>query len=76
MVSETWCAANGLRHTFSSFEHIVVYMLAKQLLEPIRPILERLQGRLQELYFGFKKVGEIVQCYQTNSRKPRCANMQ
>ena len=54
--SETHCNATGLSHTFGGFEHIVVFMLAKQLLEPIRPIAECLQGRLQELYFGFKKI--------------------
>ena len=36
----------------------------KQLLEPIRPIAECLQARLQELYFGFKKVDEVVQFYK------------
>ena len=39
-------------------------MLAKELLEPIRPIAERLQGRLQEVYFGFQKVSEVKQHYQ------------
>ena len=62
--SETRTAANGLRYTFVEFEHIVVFMLVKQLLEPIRPIAECLQARLQELYFGFKKVDEVVQFYK------------
>ena len=62
--SETRSAANGLRHTFVGFEHIVVFMLVKQLLEPIRPIAECLQARLQELYLGFKKVDEVVQSYK------------
>ena len=39
-------------------------MLVKQLLEPIRPIAECLQARLQELYFDFKKVDEVVQFYK------------
>ena len=39
-------------------------MLAKELLEPIRPIAECMQGRLQEVYFGFQKVGEVKQHYQ------------
>ena len=39
-------------------------MLAKELLEPIRPIAECLQGRLQEVYFGFQKVSEVKQHYQ------------
>ncbi|XP_062519282.1 uncharacterized protein LOC134194370 [Corticium candelabrum] len=62
--SETRTAANGLRYTFVGFEHIVVFILVKQLLEPIRPIAECLQARLQELYFGFKKVDEVVQFYK------------
>lgn len=59
--SETHAAATGLSHTFGSFEHIVVFMLAKQLLEPIHPIAECLQGKLQELYFGFKKLTKLIQ---------------
>ena len=43
-------SANGLRNTFTSFEHVVAFFLAKELLEPIRPIAECLQGRLQELH--------------------------
>ena len=39
-------------------------MLAKELLEPMRPIAECLQGRLQEVYFGFQKVSEVKQHYQ------------
>ena len=39
-------------------------MLAKELLEPIRPIAECLQGRLQEVYFVFQKVSEVKQHYQ------------
>ena len=62
--SDNRSAANGLRHTFCGFEHIVAFMVSKQLLEPIRPIAECLQGRLQEVYFGFKKVDEVTQCYK------------
>ena len=61
--SETRSSANGLRHTFGSFEHIVAFTLSKQLLEPIRPIAQCLQGKLQEVYFGFKKIGEVKQLY-------------
>ena len=39
-------------------------MLAKELLEHIRPIAKCLQGRLQEAYFGFQKVSEVKQHYQ------------
>ena len=62
--SESRSSANGLRHTFTSFEHVVSF-LAKELLEPIRPIAECLQGRLQEVYFGFKKITEIMKHYKT-----------
>ena len=41
------------------------FFLAKELLEPIRPIAECLQGRLQEVYFGFKKITEIMKHYKT-----------
>ena len=40
-------------------------MFSKELLEPIRPLAKCLQGRLQEVYFGFKKIREITQHYQT-----------
>ena len=39
----------------------MAFFLAKELLEPIHPIAECLQGRLQEVYFGFKKISEIMQ---------------
>ena len=39
-------------------------MLANELLEPIQPIAECLQGRLQEVYFGFQKVSELKRHYQ------------
>lgn len=39
---------------------IAAFILSKELLEPIKPIAESLQGRLQEAYFGFKKVDEIT----------------
>ena len=59
--SETRSYANVLRHTFTSFEHIVVFFLAKELLEPICPIAQCLQGRLQEVYFCFRKISEVTQ---------------
>ena len=62
--SESRSNANGLRHTFARFEHIVAFLIAKELLEPIRPIAECLQGRLQEVYFGFKKVDEVKTAYK------------
>ena len=55
--------ANGLRRTFTSFDHIVAFTLSKEILEPMRPIAESLQGRLQEVYFGFKKDDEVTKFY-------------
>ena len=62
--SESRTLANGLLNIFISFQHTTVFMLAKELLEPIRPIAEYLQGRLQEVYFDFQKVSEVQQHYQ------------
>ena len=62
--SESRTLANGLLNIFVSFQHTIVFILAKELLEPIRPIAECLQGRLQEVYFGFQKVSEVKQHYQ------------
>ena len=49
--SESRTLANGLLNIFVSLQHTIVFMLAKELLEPIGPIAECLQGRLQEVYF-------------------------
>ena len=62
--SESRSTANGLKHIFTSFEHVVAFLLSKELLEPIKPIAECLQGRLQEIYFGFKKVDEVKEHYK------------
>ena len=62
--SESRTLANGLLNIFVSFQHTTVSMLAKELLEPIRPIAECLQERLQEVYFDFQKVSEVKQHYQ------------
>ena len=42
----------------------VVFLISKELLEPIRPVAECLQGRLQEVYFGFKKLDDVKRCYK------------
>ena len=52
---------------FTNFEHIAAFLIAKELLEPIKPIAQSLQGRLQEVYFGFKKVDEA----KNNCKKSR-----
>ena len=33
------------------------------MLEPMRPLVSALQGRLVEVYFGFKKVEEVMNLY-------------
>ena len=55
--------ANGLRHTFANFGHIVSYVVSKELLEPMRPVVSSLQGRLVEFYFGFSKIDQVIDMY-------------
>ena len=69
--NETWdwdaktkTMANGLRHIMSNFGHIVNFVCAKELLEPMRPLVCALQGELMEVYFGFQKIEEVICCYQ------------
>ena len=62
--SETRTKANGLRHTFTNFEHIVSFICAKEMLEPMRPLLSSLQGELMEMYLGFEKIDQVIESYQ------------
>ena len=50
-------------HLQALITYVAAFILSKELLEPIRPITESLQGRLQEVYFGFKKVDEVTKFY-------------
>ena len=43
-----------------SFGHIFCFVCAMDMLEPMRPLVSALQGRLVEVYFGFKKVEEVM----------------
>uniref|UniRef100_UPI00358F763F 52 kDa repressor of the inhibitor of the protein kinase-like n=1 Tax=Myxine glutinosa TaxID=7769 RepID=UPI00358F763F len=61
--TNTRTAANGLWHTMASFGHIVNFVCAKVLLEPMRPLVTSLQGRLMEVYFGFQKIEEVNLSY-------------
>ena len=61
--AETKTKANGLRHTMTSFGHIFNFVCAKEMLEPIRPLVSALQGQLVDVYFGFKKVEEVISFY-------------
>ncbi|KAG1666870.1 repressor of the inhibitor of the protein kinase [Nymphon striatum] len=62
--AETRSMANGLRHTFTSFEHIVSFIIAKQGLEPMCPLVSCLQGEMMDVYHGFQKVDQIVSFYE------------
>ena len=46
-----------------SFGHIFCFVCAMDMLEPMRPLVSALQGRLVEVYFGFKKVEEVMNSY-------------
>lgn len=61
--ASTRTLANGLRHTMRSFGHIFCFVCAMDMLEPMRPLVSALQGRLVEVYFGFKKVEEVMNSY-------------
>ena len=61
--ASTRTLANGLRHTMKSFGHIFCFVCAMDMLEPMRPLVSALQGRLVEVCFGFKKVEEVLNSY-------------
>ena len=62
--SETRTKANGLHHTFTNNEYIVSFICAKELLEPMRPLVSSLQGELMEIYLGFKTIDQVIESYQ------------
>ena len=51
--AKTKTMANGLRHTMTNFQHIVSFVCAKEMLEPMRPLVCALQGELMEVYLEF-----------------------
>lgn len=61
--SKTKTLANGLRHTMKNFGHIFNFVCAKEILEPMRPIVTSLQGRLIDVYFGYKKIEDVTNHY-------------
>ena len=60
---KTKTLANGLRHTMKNFGHIFNFVCAKEILEPMRPIVTSLQGRLIDAYFGYKKIEDVTNHY-------------
>ena len=56
--------ANGLRHSMISFGHIFSFVCAKEMLEPMQPLVTALQGRFLEVYFGFQKIEGIIKPYK------------
>mgnify|MGYP000194039022 CR=1 FL=1 len=61
--AKTKTMAIGLRHSMISLEHIFSFVCAKEMMEPMRPHVTALQGKLVEVYFGFQKIEEIIKCY-------------
>ena len=46
-----------------NFGHIFNFVCAKEILEPMRPIVTSLQGRLIDVYFGYKKIEDVTNHY-------------
>ena len=55
--------ATGLQPSMTNFEQILSFIIAKQMLEPMRTLVSALQGELIDVYFGFQKIDEIISCY-------------
>ena len=60
---KTKTLANGLSHTMKNFGHIFNFVCAKDILEPMRPIVTSLQGHLIDVYFGYKKIEDVTNHY-------------
>lgn len=46
-----------------NFGHIFNFVCAKEILEPMRPTVTSLQGRLIDVYFGYKKIEDVTKHY-------------
>ncbi|KXJ05465.1 52 kDa repressor of the inhibitor of the protein kinase [Exaiptasia diaphana] len=62
---KTKAMANGLRHTMTDFGFIVSFLCAKEMLEPMQPLVSSLgkDVMLKSIYFGFQKIEEINSNY-------------
>ena len=56
---DTKTKANGLQHVLRTFGNIINFIVAKSLLEPMRPL-----HACREVYFGFQKVEEVKKSYK------------
>ena len=61
--------ANELVSTMKDFGHIISFVCEKQLPEPMRPVVTSLQGKLAEVYIGFKKIEEVIYIYEETREK-------
>ena len=61
----TQIIVNGRVTTLKNFVHVISFVCAK-LLQPMCPLVTHLQGKLGEVYFGFKTVEEI-HIYEKNT---------
>ena len=51
--------ANGLTHTFAGFEHIVVFMLSKELLEPLDQLLNAYKAGCKRFTLASKRLVKL-----------------
>ena len=50
--------------TMKNFWDIISFVSVTLLLEPVRPLVTILYGKLAEVYFEFKRIEEIVHIYE------------
>ena len=56
--------ATGLQPSMTNSEQIISFVIAKEMLEPMWPLVSTLQGELVDVHFGFQKIDEIISCYE------------
>ena len=61
--SSTKAKANGLRHTFTTFSHVFCFTCAKEMLEPMQPLVSALHGEHMDIYLAFQKIDIVTNSY-------------